>query len=73
VLSVVLGLFLLVTAGLKIHGLYTDPYSEESILLTPRLLVAVIEVEIVLGLWLLSGLVPRAAWCSSNGLSATQG
>ena len=25
-LSVVLGLFLLVTAGLKIHGLYTDPY-----------------------------------------------
>jgi hypothetical protein len=65
VLSVVLGLFLLVTAGLKIHGVYTDPYSQESILLTPRLLVALIEIEIVLGLWLLSGLAPRAAWLAS--------
>jgi len=65
VLSIVLGVFLLVTAGLKIHGLYTDPYSQESVLLTPRLLVAVIEVEILLGLWLLSGLAMRAAWLAA--------
>jgi hypothetical protein len=64
-LSIVLGVFLLVTAGLKIHGLYTDPYSQESVLLTPRLLVAVIEVEILLGLWLLSGLAMRAAWLAA--------
>jgi hypothetical protein len=65
VLSIVLGVLLLATAGLKIHGLYTDPYAQESILLTPRLLVAVIEVEILLGLWLLSGLAMRAAWLAA--------
>lgn len=64
-LSIVLGVFLLATAGLKIHGLYTDPYAQESILLTPRLLVAVIEVEILLGLWLLSGLAMRGAWLAA--------
>jgi hypothetical protein len=40
VLSLVPGVFLLVTAGLKIHGLYSDPYAQESTLLTPQLLVA---------------------------------
>jgi hypothetical protein len=65
VLSLVLGLFLLVTAGLKIHGLYVDPYSQESILLTPRLLVALIDIEIVIGVWLLTGLAPCAAWLAA--------
>ena len=41
------------------------PYAQESILLTPRLLVAVIELEILLGLWLLSGLAKRAAWAAA--------
>jgi hypothetical protein len=60
----VLGTVLLATAGLKIHGLVTDPYSQESILFTPRMLVAVIEVEL-LGLWLLSGWATRAAWVAA--------
>jgi hypothetical protein len=61
VVRIVLGLLLLATAGLKIHGLYTDPYSQESILLSPRMIVAVIELEVLLGLWLLSGFAVRAA------------
>jgi hypothetical protein len=61
----VLGTVLLVTAGLKIHGLVSDPYAQDSILLTPRLLVAVIEVELLLGLWLLSGWATRAAWVAA--------
>jgi hypothetical protein len=39
-----------------------DPLAADSLLASPRLLVATIEVEIVLGLWLLSGWSMRAAW-----------
>ena len=48
-LRVVLGLFLLIAAGLKIHGLLFDPSAQESILSSPRFQVATIEVEILLG------------------------
>src|SRR5438094_154701 len=50
-----LGLVLLVAAGLKVHSLALDPLSGDAFLASPRLLIATIEVEIVLGLWLLSG------------------
>lgn len=56
------GLFLLAAAGLKAHGIATDPASQDSLLLSPRLLIATIEVEIVLGLWLLSEWAIRGAW-----------
>jgi hypothetical protein len=47
------GLFLLVAAGLKLHGLGLDPLASESFLSNPRLQIAAIEVEIVLGALLL--------------------
>jgi len=61
----VLGLLLLVAAGLKAHGLTTDPLSQDSFLASPLLQVAVIEVELLLGLWLLSGRSVRAAWAAT--------
>lgn len=61
------GLFLLVAASLKIHALASDPFAEDSLLASPRLLVAAIELEIVLGLWLLSGWFPRAGWIAALG------
>jgi hypothetical protein len=62
-----LGLFLLVAAGLKAHSLATDPLSQDAFFASPRLLIATIEVEIVLGLWLLSGWFVRAAWVTALG------
>ncbi len=59
---VALGLFLLVTAGLKIHGLAGGFISEHSFLASPRVQVLAIEIEAVLGLWLLSGWALRRAW-----------
>ncbi|HXG09857.1 MAG TPA: MauE/DoxX family redox-associated membrane protein [Gemmataceae bacterium] len=60
----VLGLFLLSAAGLKIHGLFFDPSAHESILTSPRIQVATIEIELLLGGWLLSGWWVRAAWAA---------
>ncbi len=60
-----LGLFLLVTAGLKIHGLVVDPYGQENFLALPWLQVLTIEVEVLLGLWLLSGVQLRWALITS--------
>jgi hypothetical protein len=54
-LRIALGVFLLVTAGLKLHGLVVDPLAGDSFLASPRLQIAAIEVELLLGLWLLSG------------------
>jgi hypothetical protein len=62
---ILLGAFLLVTAGLKVHGLATDPLAADSAVGSPRLLIATIEVEIVLGLWLLSGWSASASWASA--------
>jgi hypothetical protein len=66
-IRVALGTFLLVAAGLKAHSLVTDPLSQEAFFASPRLLIATIEVEIVLGLWLLSGWFVRAAWLTALG------
>jgi hypothetical protein len=60
------GLFLLLAAALKAHGLATYPMAEDSFLATPRLLVATVEVEILLGFWLLSGWAPRASHLSAS-------
>jgi hypothetical protein len=54
-----LGIFLLVTAGLKIHGLIVDPYGQENFLTTPWMQLLAVEVEVLLGLWLLSGVQQR--------------
>lgn len=62
VVRIVLGLFLLVAAALKAQGLALDPLSQDSFLSSPRLMVATIEVEVLLGLWLLSGWTQRVVW-----------
>lgn len=66
IVRVVLGVFLLAAAGLKVHGLALDPLASESLLLSPRLQIATIEVEILLSLWLLSGWSVRAAFVAAS-------
>jgi hypothetical protein len=56
------GSILLLAAGLKAYGLALDPLSDDSFLATPRLQVAAIEIEVILGLWLLSGWTASRAW-----------
>jgi hypothetical protein len=58
---------LLVAAGLKVQGLALGPLAEDSLLASPRLQVATIEVEAVLGLWLLAGWSARLAWAAALG------
>ena len=57
---VILGVVLLVAAWLKVQGLASSPASPESAFGSSRLYFATIEVEIILGLWLLSGWWARA-------------
>jgi hypothetical protein len=66
-LRVVLGLFLLGAAGLKIHGLFSGSSVRDSLLSSPRLQVATIEVELLLGAWLLSGWWLVGAWTAALG------
>ncbi len=51
----VLGLFLIVTALLKVQGPANGALGQNTILFSPRLQFAVEEAEALLGLWLLSG------------------
>jgi hypothetical protein len=67
VVRIVLGFLLLTAAMLTIQGLGIDPLSQDSFLASPRLQVAAIEIEILLGLWLLSGLAKRGAWAVAVG------
>ena len=62
ILAKLLGCFLLLAAILKAHGLFTDPYGQENFLSPLWLQFLSIEVELLLGLWLLSGMRPRLAW-----------
>jgi hypothetical protein len=64
---VVLGLFLLAAAGLKAYGLTLDPVDPDSFFASPRLLLATVEIEVLLGLWLLSGWALRASWVAALG------
>jgi hypothetical protein len=58
----VLGLVLLLAAGLKAHALWSAPFQPIALFISPRWQVAAIELETVLGLWLLSGVRSLAAW-----------
>jgi hypothetical protein len=69
-IRIALALFLLAAAGLKAHGIATDPLAQDSLLVSPRVLVATIEIEVVLALWLLSGYGARGAWLASFGFFA---
>ncbi len=62
IVFVVLGLLLLVTALLKFQGPANGALGQNTILFSPRVQFAVMEVEALLGLWLLSGRARWAAW-----------
>jgi hypothetical protein len=59
---VLLGLILLGAAALKFQGLSAGVLPRNLLFTSPQLVLLTIEVEALLGLWLLSGLALRAAW-----------
>ncbi|MGO9111115.1 MAG: MauE/DoxX family redox-associated membrane protein [Thermoguttaceae bacterium] len=80
IVRVVLAVVLFVAATLKVHQLGTTPVRGPSLLNSPRLLIAVVQTEILVGLWLLVGFAPRLCCMSAaclfilfSGLSAYKG
>jgi hypothetical protein len=59
--SVLVGVVLLTAAALKTHQLATGPTAENSLFTSRWLLIALVELELALGLWLLSGAYPGLA------------
>lgn len=57
-----LGLLLLMAAGLKLYGLRVEPVAGAGIFSAAEFQVAVVEFEIVLALWLLSGIRTVLSW-----------
>ena len=62
---------LLVAAVLKTHQLATEPVLGVGLLESRWFLVAVIEFELFLAFWLVSGVFQRAVWCVSLGVFST--
>lgn len=65
IVSRLVGLLLLTAAGLKLYGLQSLPTTRSGIFSAAWLQVGLIELEMVLGLWLISGCYPIAARCSA--------
>jgi uncharacterized membrane protein YphA (DoxX/SURF4 family) len=61
VVAIVLGLVLLTAGVLKARQWSDDPYAPGDLPAVPALRAAVANAEVALGLWLLSGIYPRAA------------
>jgi hypothetical protein len=62
IVYLVLGALLLVAAVLKTHQLATEPVVGNGLLESRWFLALVVQFEILLGLWLISGLFACAAW-----------
>ena len=60
-----LGTLLIVAAALKGHQLLTEPLANKDIWSYRPVLILLVECELALGLWLLSGLFPRLAWLTA--------
>jgi hypothetical protein len=65
VVSRCLGVLLLAAAALKLHGLAIDPAGRSGLFSAPEWQVAVVEIEILLALWLLSGNRPIGSWITA--------
>jgi hypothetical protein len=65
VVRIVLGILLLVTAGLKLFDPSPDAFSGLELLSSPRWRMAALEGEALLGLWLLAGALPRLLWLAA--------
>ena len=63
-----LGVLLLLAAGLKMHGAAFDPVRPTGLLALPAVRFGIILIEIVLGLWFLSGLQRAQAWLVAIGI-----
>lgn len=61
-------LFLLTAAGLKLHSLLARPYGAGSPLLSRTAEFGLVQGEILLALWLLSGWQRRGAWFTAAGV-----
>lgn len=59
---------LLIAAGLKAHQLATTPSLGDDLLEARWFNVFVVEFEILFGIWLLFGLLPKLTWLASVGL-----
>jgi len=66
----ILGLLLLTGAALKGHELLTTPMANADIWTNRYFMIFVVEFELALGIWLLSGLFKRAAWLVTLGCFA---
>ena len=67
VVRLALGLLLLAAAALKGQQLAAEPVGGTGLLDSRLVLVAAVECELLFGLWLLSGLLPRATWMAACG------
>jgi hypothetical protein len=65
VVSIVLGVVLLATAGLKIAGGSNEVMRVALPFLSPRLFAAGVAFELILGIWLLSRIAPAWSWAIS--------
>lgn len=65
---ILLGLVLLTAAGFKAYALWGDPSPLLGLFSSPRWQVLFIEAEVLLGLWLLTGLAPLGAWFAASCL-----
>ncbi|MFV1965060.1 MAG: MauE/DoxX family redox-associated membrane protein [Pirellulaceae bacterium] len=61
-LRALLGVVLLIAAALKAWQLSTEPVAEDGLLTSRGFLIALVEFELLFGLCLLFGLVPRVTW-----------
>lgn len=62
-----LGVLLLAAGALKGWQLLTEPMANNDIWSYRPFLILQVEFELAMGLWLLSGLLPKAAWLASLG------
>ena len=60
-----LGTLLIVAAALKGHQLLTEPLANQDVWSYRPVLILLVECELALGLWLVSGLLPRLAWLTA--------
>jgi hypothetical protein len=67
----VLALLLLAAAGLKLAGLAVDPVGRMGLFSAPAFQVAVVEFEVFLAFWLLSGKRPAGSWAVALGVFLT--
>jgi hypothetical protein len=65
VIATVLGLLLIAAAGLKLRGTDVTPFAQFGMLNRAPVQFAAVEWELVLGVWLISGIYPVGAWTAA--------